>query len=111
MRQSSFPSTIPDTSCRSGKVAHASFSKIGSPLTAAMEFDDVDALKQGTRENLGIGFVAQNAVEGEIARGTLVVVNVEGLPFERDILIVVDPPRKLSPGAELLVRIARDLPQ
>jgi DNA-binding transcriptional LysR family regulator len=80
----------------------------GKTLSAAMEFDDVEALKQATKENLGIGFVAKKSVEEEIARGLLHELSVEGQPFERDIFLVTRRGRRLSTGAQLLVNVARN---
>jgi len=59
-----------------------------------------EAIKQTVIAGLGISFLSESTVEGSLATGELVQLNVEGLPIDRQWYIVHPRNKTLSPLAE-----------
>jgi DNA-binding transcriptional LysR family regulator len=79
----------------------------GVEITASMEFDDVEALKQAAKGNLGLGFVAKKTVEEDVAHGSLKEITIDGQRFERSIYVVTRKGKVPSMGGGRFVEAAK----
>lgn len=70
------------------------------PLGIAMEIDSNESIKQGVIAGLGIALLSAHTIEAELGYGRLVVLNVEGLPFLRQWLLVRRADYELGPAAQ-----------
>ncbi|NDR59214.1 LysR family transcriptional regulator [Aliiruegeria sabulilitoris] len=59
------------------------FRDAGVELPAHMEFDDVEAIKQGVVSGLGVAYLSLHSLRLELAAGEVVVLDVAGFPLER----------------------------
>jgi len=59
----------------------------GVELNVSIELSSYDGLKQAARRGLSLALVAESAIAGEVQRGDLVVVHVNGLPLEYPIYL------------------------
>jgi len=64
------------------------FAERGLTPIVAMELRHSTAIKQGVAAGLGVSLLSRQAMGLEVANGTLVVLDVEGLPLRRDWHIV-----------------------
>jgi len=65
-----------------------------------MELGSNEAIKQTVAGRLGISIIAKITVEAELARGDLVVLDVQGLPLERQWHLVYPEQKVLAPAAQ-----------
>ena len=65
-----------------------------------MELGSNEAIKQTVAGRLGISIVAKITAEAEISRGTLVVLDVKGLPLLRQWHLVYPEHKVLAPAAQ-----------
>ena len=65
-----------------------------------MELGSNEAIKQTVAGRLGISIIAKITVEAEIARGNLAILDVEGLPLERQWHLVYPEHKVLAPAAQ-----------
>lgn len=88
------------------------FAEHKAPLIVAMELRHSTAIKQGVMAGLGISLLSKEAMGLELANGTLVELDVEGLPIRRDWHIVHRHDRHLPRAAaafkEMLLAFAAE---
>lgn len=72
----------------------------GVELVTHMEFDDLEAIKQGVISGLGLAYLPLHAVRLEIAAGELAVLDVEGFPLRRRWYALHRRGRRLSNAAQ-----------
>lgn len=77
----------------------AFFQKHGVTPRVRMELGSNEAIKQTVAGKLGISIIAKITVEAELARGDLAVLDVQGLPLERQWHLVYPEHKVLSPAA------------
>lgn len=65
-----------------------------------MELGSNEAIKQTVAGRLGVSIIAKITVEAEVARGNLVILDVQGLPLERQWHLVYPESKVLAPAAE-----------
>jgi DNA-binding transcriptional LysR family regulator len=79
----------------------------------SMEMASNESIKQAVIAGLGLGFLSLHTVRNEIAWGRLVLLDIEGLPLQRQWFAVRRASRRLVPAAEefgqFLVREAQGL--
>lgn len=82
-------------------------------LRTSMEMASNESIKQAVIADLGLGFLSLHTVRNELAAGRIVLLDVEGLPVERQWFLVRRAERRLVPAAEefgeFLVREAEAL--
>jgi DNA-binding transcriptional LysR family regulator len=64
-----------------------------------MELGSNEAIKQTVAGRLGISIIAKITVEAEVARGDLVILDVQGLPLERQWHLAYPEHNVLAPAA------------
>ncbi len=69
-------------------------------LRTSMEMSSNESIKQAVIAGLGLGFLSLHTVRTELAAGRLVLLDVEGLPVERQWYVVRRAARRLVPAAE-----------
>ncbi|MCB1336335.1 MAG: LysR family transcriptional regulator [Maritimibacter sp.] len=69
-------------------------------LTTHLEFDDVEAIKQGVISGLGVAYLSLQALRLELAAGELAVLDVEGFPMRRRWYAVHRQGKRLSTAAQ-----------
>lgn len=69
-------------------------------LTAAMEMNKNEAIKQAVEAGLGLGVVSLHTVKAELASGQLCVLDVQGFPLHRQWYLVQREGKRLSPAAQ-----------
>lgn len=69
-------------------------------LTAAMEMNKNEAIKQAVEAGLGLGVVSLHTVKAELASGQLCVLDVQGFPLQRQWYLVQREGKRLSPAAQ-----------
>ena len=72
----------------------------GVKLSAHMEFDDLEAIKQGVISGLGLAYLPIHAVRLELAAGELEMLDVEGFPLRRRWFALHRRGRRLSNAAQ-----------
>ena len=65
-----------------------------------MELGSNEAIKQTVGGRLGVSIIAKITVEAEVARGGLVILDVKGLPLERQWHLVYPENKVLAPAAQ-----------
>jgi len=55
------------------------------------------AVKEAVRSGLGISIISARAVQSEIKSGDLIAVDIQGMHFDRQFLLVTDPGKTASP--------------
>lgn len=65
-----------------------------------MELGSNEAIKQTVAGRLGVSIIAKITVEAEVARGNLVILDVKGLPLERQWHLVYLENKVLAPAAQ-----------
>jgi len=76
------------------------FRAAGVSLVSHMEFDDLEAIKQGVISGLGLAYLPLHAVRLELAAGELVILDVESFPLRRRWYALHRPGRRLSNAAQ-----------
>lgn len=71
----------------------------GVTLETHMEFDDLEAIKQGVISGLGLAYLPLHAVRLELAAGELAMLDVEGFPLRRRWFALHRQGRRLSNAA------------
>jgi len=69
-------------------------------LSAHMEMNSNEAIKQAVMAGLGLGVVSRHTVRMELESGKLVVLDVAGFPIRRKWFLVHRRDRRLSRAAE-----------
>lgn len=64
-----------------------------------MELGSNEAIKQTVEGGLGVSILAKSSVEADVERGALVILNVQGLPLDREWYLVYPENKVLSPAA------------
>ena len=72
----------------------------GVKLVTHMEFDDLEAIKQGVISGLGLAYLPLHAVRLELAAGELAMLDVEGFPLRRRWFALHRRGRRLSNAAQ-----------
>ncbi len=72
----------------------------GVKLVTHMEFDDLEAIKQGVISGLGLAYLPIHAVRLELAAGELAMLDVEGFPLRRRWYALHRRGRRLSNAAQ-----------
>jgi len=72
----------------------------GVKLVTHMEFDDLEAIKQGVISGLGLAYLPLHAVRLELAAGELAMLDVEGFPLRRRWYALHRHGRRLSNAAQ-----------
>ncbi len=78
----------------------AFFQRHGTAPRVRMELGSNEAIKQTVAGKLGISIVAKITVNGEIERGNLVILDVKGLPLERNWYLAYPENKILAPAAK-----------
>lgn len=73
-------------------------SRLGLDLRIAIETANLDTLKEAVVKGLALAILPDFAIADEVQNGSIVVVDVEGLPLKRGVAMVADP-RRLPAGA------------
>lgn len=77
----------------------AFFRKHGTEPKKRMELGSNEAIKQTVAGKLGVSILSRTIVETELSRGLLTVLDVEGLPIERQWYLVYPEHHVLAPAA------------
>jgi len=77
----------------------AFFESHGAVPRVRMELGSNEAIKQTVAGRLGISIIAKITVEAEVARGDLVILDVQGLPLERQWHLAYPEHNALAPAA------------
>jgi LysR family transcriptional regulator, low CO2-responsive transcriptional regulator len=78
------------------------FSQAGVPILTSLELGNIEATKEGVAAELGIAVLPHESVAFELARGDLVVLDVQGFPLQRQWYVVHVKGRRLSLAANAL---------
>lgn len=78
----------------------AFFRRHGTAPRIRMELGSNEAIKQTVAGRLGVSIIAKITVEAEVARGNLVILDVKGLPLERQWHLVYPENKVLAPAAQ-----------
>ncbi|WP_409342205.1 LysR family transcriptional regulator [Paenibacillus sp. MBLB4367] len=81
------------------------FAERGVTFPREIEFNQLEAIKQGVVHGLGVSIVSKFAVKQELAGGLLACVPIEGLSFERGIRYVHYRNKHLSPAAKRMIAL------
>jgi DNA-binding transcriptional LysR family regulator len=69
-------------------------------IRRVMEADSTETIKQAVMAGIGLGFVSLHTVRAELAAGRIAVLDVSGLPLQRQWYAVHSRQRRLTPAAE-----------
>jgi DNA-binding transcriptional LysR family regulator len=69
-------------------------------IRRVMEADSNETIKQAVMAGIGLGFVSLHTVRAELAAGRIAVLDVAGLPLQRQWYAVHSRQRRLTPAAE-----------
>jgi len=75
------------------------FANAGLVLTAAMEMNKNEAIKQAVEAGLGLGVVSLHTVQSELAAHSLITLDVQGFPLHRQWYLVHRQGKRPSPAA------------
>jgi DNA-binding transcriptional LysR family regulator len=75
-----------------------------SAIPTSLELGNIEATKEGIAAELGIAVLPHESVASELARGDLVVLDVQGFPLQRQWYVVYVKGRRLSLAANALRR-------
>ncbi len=78
----------------------AFFQRHGTAPRVRMELGSNEAIKQTVAGKLGISIIAKITVNAEIERGNLVILDVKGLPLERNWYLAYPENKVLAPAAK-----------
>ncbi len=87
------------------------FRQCQTPLNITIELTTIETIKRFVLMNLGIGFVPQMCVRGEVERGELVIVPVEGFKYERTLWAVRRKSENHSHAAQAFIAMLESLNQ
>ena len=73
------------------------FREHGVPFEASMEVSSNETIKQAVMARMGISFISMHTVSLELAAGKLVILDVVGLPLQRDWYVIHLREKQLSP--------------
>lgn len=85
----------------------AAFLRARAPLPSVHVVGSTEAIKNAVEAGLGIGILSRFSVAKERRSGDLGALRITGLELRRPLLLVTDPRRTLSEGAEQLLRYLR----
>ncbi len=68
------------------------------------EFDNPEAIKQSILAGMGVGILPEYAVQREVDAGMLAALRLDGVPMQRQISLLYDTSRALSPIASALLQ-------
>lgn len=80
----------------------------GVKFDVVVETSSYDALKEGALAGLGLAVVPETMIRGEVERGELQVIKLDGLPCQRLICLVYNPELPMSSVATAFLEIVRD---
>lgn len=80
------------------------FAESGLTLSAAMEMNKNEAIKQAVEAGLGLGVVSLHTVQAELAAGLLSVLDVQRFPLQRQWYLVQRQGKRLGPAAQAFVQ-------
>jgi LysR family transcriptional regulator, low CO2-responsive transcriptional regulator len=69
-------------------------------IRQVMEADSNETIKQAVMAGIGLGFLSLHTVRPELAAGRVAVLDVRGLPLERQWYVVHSSQRRLTPAAD-----------
>ncbi|OYV75273.1 MAG: LysR family transcriptional regulator [Chromatiales bacterium 21-64-14] len=98
LAQEPFIAREPGSGTRLG--CEAFFQRHGTAPRTRMELGSNEAIKQTVASKLGISILAKITAEAELARGDLALLDVQGLPLERQWYLVYPEHKLLSPAAQ-----------
>ena len=78
------------------------FAQAGMPVPASLELGNIEATKEGVIAELGIAVLPHESVAFELDCGTLVVLDVQGFPLQRQWYVIHVKGRRLSQAASAL---------
>ena len=78
------------------------FAQAGVPLPVSLELGNIEATKEGVVAELGIAVLPRESVALELASGSLVVLDVQGFPLQRQWNVIHVKGRRLSLAASAL---------
>ena len=78
------------------------------PLTASMEMDTNEAIKQSVQAGMGLGVISLQSIELELETGRLVVLDAEHFPIMRHWYVVHRKHKRLSGAAQALKKFLVD---
>jgi DNA-binding transcriptional LysR family regulator len=81
------------------------FTAHGETLRARMEISSPEAMKQLARAGLGLSILPRPVVATELKQGTLKLVTIPGVRFEREIGMVYRVDAALSPAARVFLEM------
>lgn len=94
------PLIVPEVASRTRMLVERRLREAGLPFRPAAQMVGTEAVKKAVESNLGVAFVSSFAVEGELALGRLVRLEVEGLAIVRPIVMVHRSERYFTPAAQ-----------
>jgi DNA-binding transcriptional LysR family regulator len=80
------------------RLTERALGQLGIAMQARLELGHTEAIKEGVRAGLGVAFVSELAVRGDVAAGQLRVVRVRGVRIERHFHVIRHEARELTPG-------------
>lgn len=72
-------------------------------MNVVAEMGSTEAVKSGVRSGLGLSVVSMLAVKEDLARGSLKLVKIKGLPIQRKIYVVTHRLKTKSPACEAFI--------
>ncbi len=89
------------------RLTERTLGRLGVAARACLELGHTEAIKEGVRAGLGVAFVSEYAVRGEVAAAQLRIVRVEGVAVERHFHVIRHEARTLTPGARAFLECLR----
>lgn len=80
------------------RLTERTLDRLGVATGARLELGHTEAIKEGVRAGLGVAFVSEYAVRGEVAAGQLRIVRVTGLAIQRHFHVIRHEARALTSG-------------
>jgi DNA-binding transcriptional LysR family regulator len=84
------------------------FERNNTPLNISMEIATLETIKEFVTRDTGVAILPRLAVEGDLAAGNLIVVDVEDLALERTIRVVFRREDVLSHAARSFLALVRE---
>lgn len=73
-------------------------------LNVVAEMSDTEATKEAVKSGLGMAYASRMAIDGELSRGTLKIVDIEGVnPLKRSFYIITRKGRTILPQVKALI--------
>jgi DNA-binding transcriptional LysR family regulator len=73
-------------------------------------FDNIEMIKRGVEEGLGVAILPRPTLDRELQRGSLVAVPLEGCPFYRPLCVIYRRRRFLNPAVKRFVELLTGRP-